>query len=72
MTTVVPNASEVRTPVDGAMVATAVALLVHVPPVDDEDNVMLDPTQRAVPPEIADGNGLTVTVAVILQPDGGV
>lgn len=72
MTTVVPNARERSMPVDGAIVATVLVLLVQVPPVEAEESVMLVPTQRAELPVIDEGNGLTVTVAAMPHPDGGI
>jgi hypothetical protein len=54
--------------VTGAIVATAVVPLSHVPPVDDSDKTIADPTQTLSGPVIVAGNGLTVITAVEMQP----
>ena len=40
--------------------------LVHVPPASASDKVIVAPSQTALPPEIAAGIGLTVTIVVIV------
>jgi hypothetical protein len=72
---VVPAATPVTTPDDDPIVAIAGVLLVQVPPDGVPDNIIVEPTHTAmVPVELvtADGNGLTVTVAVRIQPVGNV
>ena len=54
-------------PLDDPTVATAVLLLLHVPPVDALLNVAAKPTHIAEPPEIAAGNGITVTTLLTLH-----
>jgi hypothetical protein len=49
------------------MVATAVLLLVHVPPVEASLNDAVEPVHILLVPAIADGNGLTVTTDVDIQ-----
>ena len=49
-------------------VAIPVLLLLHVPPVVASLNPVVPPSQTVVVPLIEDGNGLIVTVLVILQP----
>ena len=49
-------------------VATAVLLLLHVPPVTVELKVVTDPGQTVAVPVSAGGKALTVTVAVVKQP----
>lgn len=63
------------TPDELPIVAVPVAPLIHVPPAGVPDNVMLELTHTCMEPEelvIAVGNGLTVTVAVLIQPVGSV
>jgi len=50
------------------MDATVVLLLLHVPPPDGSPNVVVRLTQMFVLPVIADGKGLTVTIAVVEHP----
>ena len=45
-------------------------LLVHVPVPDVLLNGVVRPAQTAVAPVVADGNGFTVTVVVLIQPVG--
>lgn len=54
------------------IVAIDVLLLVHVPPVDASDSVVILPTHTAIVPVIAAGNGLTVNANVVKQPAGNV
>ena len=67
-----PEATPVKIPVDEPMVATAVLLLVHVPPPDVLLNVAVVPGHAVNVPVIAAGNGLTVKVVVLIQPVGSV
>ena len=53
-------------------VATAVLLLLHVPPVVGCDKVEDDPMQVFVVPVIAEGAPFTVAIVVTLQPPGAV
>lgn len=66
-----PNATPVTRPEDTPIVATAVLPLLHVPP-PELVNVIVPPAHTTEGPDIADGNGSTVTTVVIAQPDGGV
>ena len=59
-----PLKSVETAPVDVPMVATEVVPLVQLPP-PASVKVVDDPKQRLNVPEIADGNGLTVTGAVM-------
>jgi hypothetical protein len=45
--------------------ATPVALLLHAPPVVASLNVVIEPAQTDKVPVMEDGNGLTVTTAVM-------
>jgi hypothetical protein len=63
----VPAIDPVTTP-DPSIEATLGELLTHEPPLVVEDNVVVLPTHTAAVPEIAAGTGLTVTVAMALQP----
>ncbi len=69
--TAVPADTPPAMPVASPIVATAVLLLVHVPP-PASVRVELVPTQNDETPEIGLGNGFTVTVVVIRQPVGRV
>lgn len=62
----VPAVIPVTTPF--VTVATPVDALVHVPPVGDVDNVVVEPTHRFGEPEIAAGVALTVMLAMRLHP----
>jgi hypothetical protein len=69
--TVVPAVMPVAVPLpapDGIMVATAVLVLVHVPPGVASLSPIVDPRHMDVNPCIAAGTGLTVTTAVSKQP----
>jgi len=55
----------VTTPVTGSIVAIAEELLLQVPP--PSYNGIVAPTHKVPPPTIAAGNGLTVTVVVVLH-----
>jgi hypothetical protein len=60
----IPAATPLTTPVPPPTVAIAVLLLVHVPPAGAEVSVVEDPTHIAADPEIADGSGFTVNIAI--------
>jgi hypothetical protein len=66
----VPADIPVTTPVVAPMVAIAGLLLLQVAPTVVVLNVVVLPTHTLVVPVIGPGNGLTVTVAVVMQPDG--
>jgi hypothetical protein len=68
---VVPAKTPDTTPVPETTVATLVVLLLHVPPPASLSEVV-EPTQTEGVPLIADGNGLTVTTRVAVQPEGSV
>jgi hypothetical protein len=57
-------------PLAEPIVATAVLLLVHVPPPDVLLRVADVPGQAVNTPVMAAGNGLTVNVVVLIQPVG--
>jgi len=72
--TEVPAETPVSTPEPEPTVATAVVLLLHVPPGTALMSVILPPTHTLMPgvptvPMIGPGNGFTVTVVVTKQPD---
>ena len=62
----VPAANAVTTP-DELTFAFAESLLIHVPPVRESDNVMLDPIQTVDGPVIG-GTADTVIVLITLHP----
>ena len=64
----VPAAAPVTTPDDELTLAVPEALLVHTPPVGDEDNVVVDPVHTESVPDIAEGVVFTVTALVAKQP----
>jgi hypothetical protein len=66
--TEVPLATPQTTPVVEPMTATAVLLLVHVPPDTASLRVLHAPVQTPVEPNIAVGVGLTVMVVVVKHP----
>ncbi len=67
----VPAPTPVAIPVAEPIVATEVLLLLHVPPPDaGSENVVFEPAQIVVAPDMADTSVLTVTVAVTLHPVG--
>lgn len=68
MIVVVPAVTPVTTPVEELIVATAVLLDVHTPPVVVLDNVVVDPAHTAVVPVIdaTVGNAVTVTAVAAL------
>ena len=63
----VPDVTPETIPELVPMVATLVLLLSHVPPPVLE-SVVVEPAQTVAVPAIADGNGLTVTTVVVIQP----
>ena len=65
-----PEDTPVTNPVVALTVATAVLVLLHVPPNVPSVNTEVWPTHIVVVPPIAPGIGLTVTVIVAEQPDG--
>ena len=64
---VVPDVTPETIPELVPIVATLVLLLIHVPPPVLE-SVVVEPAQTVAVPVIADGNGLTVTTVVVIQP----
>lgn len=68
----VPPDTPVNTPVAEPIVATPVVPLIQVPPEVASLSVIVDPSHTAVLPVIVAGNGLTVTVVLVLQPVGNV
>lgn len=54
---------------DVLMVATALLVLLHTPPVTELLRVVVRPTQITVAPEMALGAGVTATVPVTVQPE---
>jgi hypothetical protein len=68
VTTEVPADAPVTAPVAAPIVATEVVPLIHNPPGVAEASVVPEPAHTIIVPEIADGNALTVTVMVRLQP----
>ena len=67
---VAPTNAAVTTPVPlvPVTVATAVLLLVHVPPGVVEFNVVLNPAHTFIDPVMVAGLAFTVTPSVCLQP----
>ena len=63
----VPDDTPVTMPVDEPIVAMPVLPLVHVPP-PASLSVVVKPAQTTAVPVIEDGNGLTVTTTVAIQP----
>ncbi len=66
----VPAVTPVAIPVVEPMVATPRLLLLHVPPGVGSPKAVVSPTHTLSVPVIGNGNGLTVTVAVIIHPVG--
>ena len=64
----VPADTPVTMPLPVPIVATVVALLVQLPPPVASVNVVVNPEQTLVVPEIPDGNGLTVKVVEDIHP----
>ena len=67
-----PLATPVITPVPEPAVAIVISLLLQLPPTVTSLNVVVKPEQTLSVPDIDDGSGLTVIIAVILQPVGNV
>lgn len=65
---VVPAVTPVTTPL-AAIVATAVVLLLHVPPAGVPVSAVDDPSHTVSVPSIGFGSGVTVTIVVLLQPE---
>lgn len=65
--TLVPALIPNTIPEDELIVATPVALLLHVPP-PLLNRLVLEPIHKVTTPEIAAGMELTVTVVVVIQP----
>ena len=63
-----PGAVPQTTPVRLPIAATPELLLLHVPPLVASVSVTQLPVQTLVGPAIADGNALTVTACVAIQP----
>jgi hypothetical protein len=61
----VPYETPITIPVEVPIVATPVALLLHVPPDEVLESVTEEPIQTGIIPVIAAGNGFTVTVVVV-------
>ena len=68
MIVAVPAATPDTTPDVELTLAVPEALLVHTPPVGDEDNVVVDPVHTESVPVIAPGCTFTVTTLVAKQP----
>ena len=68
----VPAVTPVTIPVLAPTDAVPVLLLLHVPPVVAELSVVTAPVHTVDAPDIAAGNGLTVTTAITRQPVGSV
>ena len=68
----VPASTPVTTPLPDPIVAIVVALLVHEPPAEPSVKFVVNPAQTLSVPVIAEGNGLTVAIAVIIHPVGKV
>ena len=64
----VPAAMAETTPVDEPTVATDVLLLLHVPPLPDAVSVDVSPGYNVVLPLMSPAVELTVTTAVVEQP----
>ena len=71
MITDVPAETPVTMPDVDPTVAISVLPLLHVPP-PEPDNIIEEPTHTLPGPVIGPGLGLTVNVAVTLQPVGNV
>ena len=66
---VVATAPPITIPVVDPTLAIPVALLLHVPP-PPSVNAVVNPAHKVKVPDIAEGNELTVTTEVIIQPVG--
>ena len=56
-------------PVVRSIVAMPVLLLSHVPPAEASVSVVVRPVHTCIVPPIEAGNGFTVTVVVVMQPE---
>ena len=65
----VPAIMLLITPVDPPIVATNVFPLLQLPPVVASLKVVSEPAHTAAVPKIEVGCGLTLTIAVAIQPD---
>ena len=63
-----PDKTPVTTPVADPIPANEGLPLLQIPPDDNELNTVVPPVHTEVVPVIADGNGLTVTGVVTVQP----
>jgi hypothetical protein len=72
MIVAVPPATPVTTPVPVPTIATAVLLLLHVPPPDASLSVVVKPGQTTVVPVIGETVAFTVTVVTFEHPVGSV
>ena len=63
-----PADTPVTTPVVEPTVANPVLLLLQVPPPVISLNIVVEPVQTLAVPVMAAGNGLTVMIAVVIQP----
>ena len=66
----VPGAIPATIPFDEPIVAIPVLLLDHVPPAVPSLSDVVCPTQTIGTPEITVGKALTVTIAVVVHPNG--
>jgi hypothetical protein len=58
----------VTTPVTGSISAIPVAILLHVPPVDASDKVIVDPAHTSSKPVTAGGGAFTAITTLTAQP----
>ena len=63
-----PSVMPVTVPAEDPIVATAVLLLLHTPPLVAFVRVVVNPTHTFVVPPIAAGFGLTVKLVTAIQP----
>ncbi len=64
--TVVPDETPVTIPELVPTVATAVLVLLHVPPVTASLSVVVDPTQMVVVPAMGPGGAVIITVTTMV------
>jgi len=64
-----PAVTPLIIPVEEPMEAKDGALLVHIPPLTASVNVVVAPLQTLDTPLMADGDGLTVMILEVLQPE---
>ena len=62
-----PSVMPVAVPVEDPIVATALLLLLHTPPLVASVNVVVKPTHTLVVPPMAEGFGLTVKLVTAIQ-----